>query len=678
MGNEHSIEVFAMLFNWLFGKRTQKQKAALTRRIHSRLALENLESRLVPTGGFMGQEVFSVTDPLPTGLAPFSLVRASETKGACISEDHHAHEEHDAFEFTDAKGREIAACPVPTGKKVKAMEAPQMLFNASDTFTLHSRRGASKTVYLDFDGHITQSTNWNSWRQIGSIITPAYNSDGTNGFSNTELAEIQEIWARVVEDFAPFDVDVTTQAPALGDLINSGSGDNRWGIRVAIGGSPEWLGMGAGGIAYIGSFNWDTDTPTYVFSDVLYSPKSVAEATSHEIGHTLGLFHDGRTSPQEGYYAGHGSGQTSWAPIMGVGYYSEVVQWSRGEYANANNSEDDLTIITTNNGFGFRQDDVGNSLNTAYFLGNLSKDTTLFNGIIENGEDADSFSFNASGKIKVTVSQTALGANLDIQAEIYSSSGQLVSSANPADTLGASLELSVAPGTYYLIVRGAGLGDPATNGYSRYASIGQYKVSLVASGSSGSAPSAPTNLQTKDVSSNQVELTWKDTSKNERGFNLFYRTTDGSWMLGGTSGANKTSFTVKGLDEKTSYQFKVVAFNDSGDSAASNIAKATTLSVKIPAPTNLKASGVQKTSFKLAWSSSAANVARFEVWVKVDGSWKRSEDVPGNRKNATIDYEVRGGSRLKAGKTYQVKMRTIDNAGRLSDWSEEITVKMAK
>lgn len=126
-------------------------------------------------------------------------------------------------------------------------------------------------------------------------------------------------------------------------------------------------------------------------------------------------------------------------------------------------------------------------------------------------------------------------------------------------------------------------------------------------------------------------------------------------MLGGTSGANKTSFTVKGLDEKTSYQFKVVAFNDSGNSAASNIAKATTLFGNLPAPANLKASGIQKTSFKLAWSSSATNVDRFEVWVKVDGSWKRSEDVPGNRKNATIDYEVRGGSRLKAGKTYQAK-----------------------
>jgi serralysin len=47
--------------------------------------------------------------------------------------------------------------------------------------------------------------------------------------------------------------------------------------------------------------------------------KYTAEAISHEVGHTLGLSHDGRITPSEGYYAGHGSGDTGWAPIMGVG-----------------------------------------------------------------------------------------------------------------------------------------------------------------------------------------------------------------------------------------------------------------------------------------------------------------------------------------------------------------------
>src|SRR4030095_5463619 len=46
------------------------------------------------------------------------------------------------------------------------------------------------------------------------------------------------------------------------------------------------------------------------------------------------------------YFAGQGSGNVSWAPIMGVGYYNNVTQWSKGEYPDANQTQDDVAIIT--------------------------------------------------------------------------------------------------------------------------------------------------------------------------------------------------------------------------------------------------------------------------------------------------------------------------------------------
>ena len=63
--------------------------------------------------------------------------------------------------------------------------------------------------------------------------------------------------------------------------------------------------------------------------------KYVAEAASHEAGHNMGLSHDGTSTAA--YYGGQGSGATGWAPIMGVGYYKNLSQWSKGEYALANN-----------------------------------------------------------------------------------------------------------------------------------------------------------------------------------------------------------------------------------------------------------------------------------------------------------------------------------------------------
>ncbi len=57
---------------------------------------------------------------------------------------------------------------------------------------------------------------------------------GHSRVTDTELEGIQRIWAAVVEDFAPFNVNVTTEEPPLADLINSGGGDTRWGVRTII------------------------------------------------------------------------------------------------------------------------------------------------------------------------------------------------------------------------------------------------------------------------------------------------------------------------------------------------------------------------------------------------------------------------------------------------------------
>ncbi len=348
--------------------------------------------------------------------------------------------------------------------------------SVTDTFLLHSKPGASKVIYLDFDGHTTTGTLWNTNFAGGAdIITPPYSTDATvtTAFSTVELDNIYSIWQRVSEDFAPFDVDVTTQDPGVEALRKTTTSDTQFGVRVCIGGSSStWYGAGAGGVAYLNSFTWNSDTPCYVFTDQLGSgnAKYTAEAASHEAGHTFNLSHDGQvaygTVAAVGYYQGH----ANWAPIMGVGYYKEVSQWSKGEYPYANNLQDDTAIIAGI--VGYRADAHGDSITTATALTGSSLTAS---GIIEKRADADLFAFTTgAGPVSFTVTPAAPSPNLDVQLALYDGLGTLITFVNPT-TLGATLSTTLAQGTYYLAVDGIGTGDPLT-AYNDYGSLGQYAL----------------------------------------------------------------------------------------------------------------------------------------------------------------------------------------------------------
>jgi len=149
-------------------------------------------------------------------------------------------------------------------------------------FLLHSNPGATKRIFLDFDGHTTTGTLWNAQGYGTTIVTPAFDIDNnTSSFSATELANIREIWERVSEDYLPFNVDVTTQNPGIEALRKVGSSDTQWGIRAAIGGFSSILpidGPGAVGIAHRGSFSETFDDPCFIFSKEYTSSYSNAYA----------------------------------------------------------------------------------------------------------------------------------------------------------------------------------------------------------------------------------------------------------------------------------------------------------------------------------------------------------------------------------------------------------------
>mgnify|MGYP003873076275 CR=1 FL=1 len=410
----------------------------------------------------------------------------------------------------DANGGIGYACSFTlpaTTEPVPADEPPAVAFAAAPispfptNLIFHSRPGAPNVLFLEFSGMTVTNTEWNT--EVGRASIPAlpFSTDADyTTFSEAEQVAIKRIWQRMAEDYAPFNIDVTTERPA--------TFNNRTAVALITrstdaNGQPNPYDF-AGGVAYVNVFNASLSggyaryRPAWVYHNNLANNESyIAEAASHEIGHNLGLSHDGRTNGEE-YYGGHGSGDISWGPLMGTGYDRNVSQWSRGEYYLANNTQDDLATIAGK--ISYRTDDHGNTPGTATAMvltgGTNIVSTTPENdpantnpankGVLTTTNDVDVFSFvTGSGMVRLAVHPWiqpagSRGGNLDVLLQLYNDSGVLLATNNPATTTTALLQTNLTAGVYYLHLRNSGAGNPLSaspSGYTPYGSLGQYFLS---------------------------------------------------------------------------------------------------------------------------------------------------------------------------------------------------------
>ncbi len=361
----------------------------------------------------------------------------------------------------------VSAAPMPAGSAAPTVDI--------DIGKLSSKPGSSYSIYLDFDGHVTSGTEWNTKYTGGKdFSTPRFTVDGNTNkqsFSPAERAAIYEIWLRVAEDFMPFDVNVTTVEPSK-SAFAAGRAQ-----RVVIGGKySDWYKSRGSGASYVGTFSRKGDLPNYVFSESIGGGniKAVAQSVTHETGHTLGLKHKGnRLIAGEGEYF---SGLNGWGPIMGNPDHQELTQWSKGEYKGASNTDDELSVITGQNGFGYRVDDYAGSFDGARRLSIVGGNGKI-SGIIERNNDVDVFVFVSDGSpLSFSVGGIAGVTNLDVLVKLYSEKRQLIKTYNPADRLDVEFVFTGGAGSYYLTVEGAGLSTGWQGIYSDYGSLGAYTV----------------------------------------------------------------------------------------------------------------------------------------------------------------------------------------------------------
>jgi uncharacterized repeat protein (TIGR01451 family) len=109
-----------------------------------------------------------------------------------------------------------------------------------------------------------------------------------------------------------------------------------------------------------------------------------------------------------------------------------------------------------------------------------------------------------AGTATINLTMTEFSGNLHARVTVYNSVGVVVTNAEAVDDsfigmTSVSLTFPVAASQYYIAISGVGSADPLIDGYSSYASLGQYTLSVTAppgAGTVGVTPQQPygTNL----------------------------------------------------------------------------------------------------------------------------------------------------------------------------------------
>ena len=204
-----------------------------------------------------------------------------------------------------------------------------------DPYPYGNEPNTISVILLDFDGYYLNSSMWYNG-------TP-YQCQPSGLYPD----QIQTILDSVKKDYAKYNVTVTTDE----NIYLQASIAKR--MRVVITTSSE-IYPGVAGIAYVGSMFWSDNTPCFVFSNTMsYNALRIRIATSHESGHTIGLYHQSQYDLNCNllYTYKPCDYTTNTGPIMGSVSSTCLPLWWLGPTPNGcTYIQDDNAVITSNIG----------------------------------------------------------------------------------------------------------------------------------------------------------------------------------------------------------------------------------------------------------------------------------------------------------------------------------------
>lgn len=373
---------------------------------------------------------------------------------------------------------------------------------------LNSNPGARYTVYLNFTGFNYKGT-W-AGGTPGNVHAYGIDSDYTT-FNAEEISNIKEAWVRVAQCYMGFNVNVTTVDPAPSGMSDYSKKDwydaTQYLTHTIIGGSYDWFGA-AGGVSYVGvaqqQSTSDGQRTNWVFPDNGTGPygKYMAAAIAHEDGHHLRLDHQHDENNGNEYSSNNNAqGNGSYAPIMGVGYYTQRMTWRDGK--NGVNDNDVVELLKNTNIGGILDSGNGHSMADATTLAVnpdgtvnsasakgwiMPKASTGYSAVGEDSYTRDYFRFTSLGGSATLTAydgteflnpgQADPGATMRSVLRIRDISGNVVGTAvEDASTLVHTWTGNLAAGTYFAEVASYGAYTSSYEPSSRYFNMGAYFLS---------------------------------------------------------------------------------------------------------------------------------------------------------------------------------------------------------